>query len=106
MNGLPDTGRSRAVLVGVGRYQVLGDLGSVHNNLPALARSLRDERLWGLPLGNCVVVEDPAWATDVLDPIAQAAREATDTLLLYYAGHGLVDPRRGELHLALVGSDP
>jgi len=42
----------------------------------------------------------------MLDPITAAAQEATDTLLLYYAGHGLIDSRRGELHLALSGSDP
>ncbi len=106
MAQLPDTGRSRAVLVGAGRYQLLSELGSVHNNLSALAGALRDERVWGLPYGNCVVVKDPAVPPDILAPIAEAAREATDTLVLYYAGHGLVDPRRGELHLALADSDP
>ena len=106
MTGLPDTGRSRAVLVGTGRYQVLSELGSVHNNLSVLTRALRDERVWGLWSGNCAVVEDPASTRDILDPVAKAAREATDTLLLYYAGHGLVDPKRGELHLTLTGSDP
>jgi serine/threonine protein kinase len=41
----------------------------------------------------------------MLDPVVMAAQNATDTLLLYYAGHGLVD-RRGELHLTHVDSDP
>ena len=54
----------------------------------------------------CVVVEDPATPADMLDPVADAAQFATDTLLLYYVGHGLVDPRRSELHLALPGSNP
>jgi peptide/nickel transport system substrate-binding protein len=103
VTGLPDTGRSRAVLIGTGRYQLLSELGSVHNNLSVLARTLRDAHVWGLPSGNCVVVEDPASTVDILDPIANAAREATDTLLLYYVGHGLVDPRRSELHLAVAG---
>lgn len=34
------------------------------------------------------------------DPLEQAAEQAQDLLLVYYAGHGLID-RRGELHLAL-----
>ncbi len=42
----------------------------------------------------------------MLNPVRNAADKATDTLLLYYAGHGLVDPRGGRLHLTLVASDP
>ena len=81
MTGLPDIHRSRSVLIGVSRYQSLGQLEAVHNNLSALSKVLQDERVWGLPPGNCVVVEDPISATEALDPITAAAREATDTLL-------------------------
>ncbi len=41
---------------------------------------------------------------DARSPVGGIEHDATDTLLLYYAGHGLVD-RRSELHLALTGSD-
>lgn len=104
MTGLPDPYLSRAVLIGTGRYRTLTGLASVHNNLAALAKSLRDRRVWGLPASHCVVVEDANMPADMLDPVVEAADNATDTLLLYYAGHGLVD-RRSELHLALTDSD-
>jgi Caspase domain len=42
----------------------------------------------------------------MLDPVLMAARDARDTLLFYYAGHGLVGQRTADLRLALVGSDP
>jgi peptide/nickel transport system substrate-binding protein len=103
---LPDGRASRVVLVGVGRYQVLSQLEAVHNNLFALSEALRDPRVWGLPPANCVVVRDPDSPSKILDAITEAALEATDTLLVYYAGHGLIEPRRGEFHIALVGSNP
>ena len=97
---------SRAVLIGTGHYKTLTKIPAVHNNLAALAEVLRADRFWGLPSDGCVVVEDPATTADMLDPVVAAAQYATDTLLLYYAGHGLVDPRRSELHLTLPDSDP
>lgn len=104
MTGLPDPYLSHAVLVGTGRYRTLADLAAVHNNLAALAKSLRDPGVWGLPASHCVIVKDANMPADMLDPVVEAADKATDTLLMYYAGHGLVD-RRSELHLALTGSD-
>jgi hypothetical protein len=44
MNGLPDTGQSRAVLVGVGSYEVLTGLGSVANNVARAAQEATDSR--------------------------------------------------------------
>ena len=90
MTGLPDVHHSRSVLIGISRYRFLGQLDAVHNNLSNLSKVLQDKQIWGLPPGNCVVVEDPLSATEALDPIAAAAHDATDTLLVYYAGHGLL----------------
>ena len=95
--------KSQAVLIGGCRYRELGDLEAVHNNLTELASELCADSVWGLPESNCVAVEDPETAADMLNPLVEAAKNATDTLLLYYAGHGLVD-ERGELYLALSGS--
>lgn len=105
MTDLPDPSHSRAILVGVAEYRSLSTLPAAGNNLSALAEALLSDMIWGLPTEHCVVVRDPRSAADMLDPV-MAAQDATDTLLFYYAGHGLVDPRRSELHLATIGSDP
>jgi hypothetical protein len=41
----------------------------------------------------------------VLDTVRERARRAWDTLLVYYAGHGLTDLHTDELYLALPDSD-
>lgn len=101
---LPDPATSRAVLIGGGRYNHLPELAPVHNNVAGLAAILRDPDVWGLPTDRCSVVLNPATTDHLIVPIKKAAEEATDTLLVYYAGHGLADTS-GELHLAVQGSD-
>jgi hypothetical protein len=105
---LADPGRSRAVLIGTSRFTdpELPDLPAVRNNLDALAECLRDPARWGLPDQNCQVVADPDSLVALVDPIHEAAAAAEDTLLIYYAGHGLVHPRTLGLLLAVVGSSP
>ncbi len=106
MSTLPDPAASRAVLIGTSRYDstALGDLPAVAANLDALAGLLCAPNVWGLPAENCTVVANPATAAEMLEPIAAAAAEATDTLFVYYAGHGLVARTPPELHLALTAS--
>jgi caspase domain-containing protein len=106
MNELPDPQQSRAVLIGTSRFRTLAALPSVRNNLMEFAQVLGDDRIWGLPKKYCITVENPASSEDMLDPVLMAAREARDTLLFYYAGHGLVGQRTADLRLALIGSDP
>jgi hypothetical protein len=106
MTPLPDPARSRALLVGVSAYRKMPadrQLPTVEPGLHRLAELLRDERIWGLPAGNCTVLHQPASAGDIIGALRTAAAGAQDTLLFYYAGHGLMDPavRDGELHLAL-----
>ncbi|RMI39361.1 caspase family protein [Streptomyces triticirhizae] len=106
VQGPPDPAASRAVLLGGARYEELAQLPAVAANLRDLAGALRDPLLWGLPDRNCVEVCDPATPSELLDPVHRAGEESTDTLLVYYAGHGLRDPDSADLYLALAGSRP
>ena len=101
---LPDPLLSRAVLIGSHSYRNLEPLPSVANNLERLSALIGSPDLWGLPSQNCRVLQNPSGPAEVLDVIHQAASEAIDTLLVYYAGHGLVDPHTDDLYLALPES--
>lgn len=104
MTVLPDAATSRAVLIGTSRYDHIEQLPTVANNLRALAAALCAPHTWGLAPEHCTVIENPQNPVEVLDAVRTAAEEATDTLLVYFAGHSLVEPRRGELVLGLTGS--
>lgn len=101
---LPDPHRSRVVLVGASRFTHLAELPAVITNIAVLQELLTSEEVWKLPTGHCTVVRDPQGPRAVSQAVKQAAREATDTLLFYYSGHGLIDPGTGELYLALHDS--
>ncbi|MFB9696416.1 caspase domain-containing protein [Amorphoplanes digitatis] len=101
---LPDVERSRAVLIGASAYKELTDLPAVRQNLSRLRELLTDPSVWGLPEEHCVIVADEDSPLKVLDAVQAAAEAATDTLLVYYAGHGLLDQSM-DLLLALPDSD-
>ncbi|MFH9688545.1 transporter substrate-binding domain-containing protein [Streptomyces sp. NPDC021019] len=105
MSVLPDPGASRAVLVGTSRYQHLEQLPAVSNNLRALAALLSGPLSLRLPPQHVTVVENPAAAHTVVSEVRRAAAEATDTLIVYFAGHGLIDPQE-TLSLALPHTEP
>ncbi|MFE5583690.1 caspase family protein [Kitasatospora sp. NPDC056531] len=105
MTVLADPGRSAAVLVGVHDYVHLDGLPAVERNLEGLRRVLTDPDVWGLPAEACAVIAQPASVREVLDAVREKARQATDTLLVYYAGHGVVDNYSDELYLALPDTD-
>ncbi|GAA2855698.1 hypothetical protein Acy02nite_08840 [Actinoplanes cyaneus] len=98
---------SRVVLLGTGRHDGAGWPSSV----PAVATTLRDLRAvfrdaCGVAEEQIRTVEDPATPNEFQRAIAAAAEEATEVLLIYYVGHGILNRRR-ELHLAVQGAvDP
>ncbi|MBU6531875.1 caspase, EACC1-associated type [Streptomyces mayonensis] len=104
MGLLPDATGSRAVLIGTSRYTHLDDLPAVANNLAGLSAVLRGDDSWRLAEEHCTVVADPGDWTEVLHAVRAAAEEATDTLLVYFAGHGLLEETRGDLFLGLPDS--
>jgi len=100
----PERETSRAVLIGTAAYTTMPELPGVRNNLRAMAQVLTDPAVCGFDPEHCAVIADPSLPGDVLTPVRRAAAEARDTLVVYYAGHGLLDPYDGQLHLGLVGS--
>ncbi|MGW1989381.1 caspase, EACC1-associated type [Embleya sp. NPDC001921] len=103
--GPHDPQGSRVVLVGAYDFEHLAPLPAVARNLVRLRELLTDPRVWGLPARNCVVIEQPEHRDQVLDALS-AAGAATDLVLLYYAGHGLISPDTEDLLLSLPRCRP
>ncbi|MFJ9410137.1 tetratricopeptide repeat protein [Streptomyces sp. NPDC101393] len=104
MTELPDPSASAAVLIGTSSYQHLPQLKAVQRNTSDLADILCDPTVWGLPPARCPTVLDPSTPAELLDPVYALGRESTDTLLVYYCGHGLRDSESADLYLGLTGS--
>lgn len=100
---LPLPAKSYAVLIGTSTYRdgKLAGLPAVRHNLDDLAQVLTDPGLSGLPADHCVVVPDPADVRTVYRELQRHAARATDTLIVYFAGHGLTGPRN-ELFLSVT----
>lgn len=101
MTGQETSPESRAVLIGVHDFEHLPALDGVRHNIPALRARLTDPLVGGLAERHCYAVAADCRPADVLDAVQTAADEATNLLLVYYAGHGLFD-RDG--HSLLLGT--
>ncbi|WP_409185090.1 caspase, EACC1-associated type [Amycolatopsis sp. VS8301801F10] len=97
----PEPDHSQVILIGSGRHAdpELGDLPATANNLAGLAAKLIGPDV-GLRLDRLTAVGNPASVAEIGAAILEPASSATDLLLLYYCGHGLVDTR-GELYLSV-----
>ncbi|MBJ6638169.1 caspase family protein [Streptomyces sp. DHE7-1] len=84
----PRPSGSRAVLFGAHAFDGFPALGGVERNVPALLALLTAPDVGGLAEDDCRVLPADSRADDVLDAVADAAGEADDLLLVYYAGHG------------------
>ncbi|MFG2261110.1 hypothetical protein [Streptomyces mirabilis] len=108
MTRFPETARSRAVLIGTSRFPKAPQLPSipaVAANLNALRQVLTDPAAGTITPELCRVVSDPADMQRLGPILSNTIREATDVLLVYYAGHGLLDDK-GRLYLSLTETDP
>ncbi|MDG6103099.1 TIR domain-containing protein [Dactylosporangium aurantiacum] len=104
---LPDPDRSAVLLIGTSRYDVpsLDDLPAVANNLAGLAAAFTDPEYGVVRPDNCRVLAEPANPGVISKALRDIGETADDALIVYFAGHGLLG-MRGELFLALPGSDP
>jgi hypothetical protein len=109
----PDGARSRILLIGTAGYRHrknLRPIPSVHNNLLDLRKTFTDPDhgiLAGQP-EHCTVLGADGTAVDqetIGKALSTASDQAEDLLLVYYAGHGLLDDD-GLLYLTLKHTDP
>ncbi|WP_233608703.1 caspase family protein [Nocardia stercoris] len=103
MTDTPHAEQSQAVLIGTARYDHLHHIPAAAANIDDLADVLTGPG-GAFTGGQCATVLDPDRDT-LGSAVGRAARAATRLLLVYYAGHGLID-RRGRLHLTVPASDP
>ena len=78
----------------------LPPLPQVEKNIHYLARLFSDPDIVGLPPESIIPILDREEASAILTEIATAANQATDTLIVYYAGHGLYGDQNSPLYLA------
>ncbi|MEU1209430.1 caspase family protein [Nocardia sp. NPDC005825] len=86
-------GGSRAVLIGAAHFDDpdLDDIPAVVQNVRDLAEVVTSSAGGGFDAENCTVVTDPVDDAQIHEAVQEAAASATDVLLVYYAGHGLLD---------------
>ncbi|WP_051182844.1 EAL domain-containing protein [Nocardia vinacea] len=103
---LPDQQTSHAVLIGIDCYEHLPDLPGVHAGAAELRDVLSDPVHGSLLADYCTLLPETASPSAIGHAVAAAAAQARDLLLIYFAGHGVLGPRRGELHLAVANTHP
>lgn len=99
-----DLSRAEVLLCGTGTHR----RGSRLTNIPSVKATLTD--LADVLVDRCgapkpTVEADPKTLSDLGAAISTATRSDREVLLIYYVGHGMVDPQ-GRLHLAAVQTDP
>ena len=99
---MPSRSDSRVVLAGVASYRSMPRLPNVLNNLTDLHAALTGDH-GAFDDATITLVADPVQPADLLTPLARAAKQATDTLVFYFAGHGVRD-MSDALCLALPGT--
>lgn len=102
---LPDPEQSRAILLGTSRFDdpLLPELPGVLKGIWRLSKILTAQNGTGLRVENCLVLDNESSVPIVGEHLDSFAAAAQDTLIVYYAGHGVLD-RGGNLHLALTGT--
>jgi hypothetical protein len=101
---IPDPAASQAVFIGAGSFEQLSELPTVAESVRSVSNALAVDG-WKLPPENISVLQKVDTPRGVSQEVRSSAERATDTLFVYYSGHGLVDVG-GKFYLAVSSSDP
>lgn len=97
---------SRAILIGASEFpsdpKELPSIPPVEGNVEDMAKLLADQEILGLPQNNIQIVLNER-SDEIQTRLFKAAREASDTLIVYYSGHGI--RHEGDLYLTAYNSE-
>ncbi len=100
--------KTRVVLIGASFFprdeKNLPPIPQIVNNVNSLSQIFTDKQIIGISESNITLILDETTPDKVLERLATVARKAEDTLIVYYAGHGLIGhtpPVDGKLLLAV-----
>ena len=103
-----DTKKTWVVLIGASTFpkdrKNLPSIPHVKNNIKALATIFANAQIIGVPQRNIVTILNEPIPNNVEAKLAQVARKAKDTLIVYYTGHGFIGNQgesEGKLLLAV-----
>jgi hypothetical protein len=97
----PQQDESRAILIGTGLYDNYDPLPAIANNLDTLRSVLISAKRGGFLPEHCHTISNPQEPGVLADHIRDVAEQATDVLLVYCTGHGVIDWETRKLQLAL-----
>jgi hypothetical protein len=95
--------RSKVILIGTTQCEDqtnLPNLPAVGNNIKDLAGLFYNPEIIGLPKNSVEVILDAPTGTSLLTRLASVAKLTTDTLLVYYSGHGIKSSSDSGLFIA------
>lgn len=94
-----DTTKTWVVLIGASTFpkdrKNLPSIPHVKNNIRDLALIFADSKIIGIPQKNIVTILNEPIPYNVEAKLAQVARKAKDTLIVYYTGHGFIGNQGG-----------
>lgn len=89
-----DCEKTRVVLIGASFFprdeENLPPIPQIVNNLNSLSQIFADKQIIGISESNITQILDESAPDKVLERLAQISRKTEDTLIVYYAGHGLI----------------
>lgn len=105
---VPDPAQSRVILIGFSAFVDFARIPATPNNVRRLKAIFGDEKIGGIAEENITTLTGlrSASRSALLSRITEVARQATDTLIVYYVGHGYLDEDDNDsLLLALPGTN-
>ncbi|MEV0266042.1 caspase family protein [Streptomyces sp. NPDC050617] len=97
---------SHAILIGTSKYRASGlpNVPAASNSLHSMDQLLTDPELCGWPEDRVTVLEDFQDAARLALELRKLAEETTETLLVYFVGHGVIS-ETGDLCLTTGDTD-